>query len=114
MLPGQPGAERQESMSTTDPNAASFREQLDQRLQTFLDVLEPEEVRSFIQQAKADLGDGTAANDEEKMKKIEKFEGTLALYTLRAIDKLLERLQRELNTAVFTDPTTQRGRVPHD
>jgi hypothetical protein len=39
------------------------------------------------------------------MKKIEKFEGTLALYTLRAIDKLIERLQRDLNTVAFTDPS---------
>jgi hypothetical protein len=92
-------------MNTDNSDAADFSAQLHQRFQTFLDVLEPEEVRSFVQQAKADLGDGTATNDEEAMKKIEKFEGTLALYTLRAIDKLIERLQRDLNTVAFTDPS---------
>jgi hypothetical protein len=48
------------------------------------------------------------------MKKIEKFEGTLALYTLRAIDKLIERLQRDLNTVAFTDPVAPAATTIRD
>jgi hypothetical protein len=54
-------------MSATDPNAAAFREQLDKRFRFLLDELEPDEMRTFVQQAKAELGDGTVTNDEEAL-----------------------------------------------
>jgi hypothetical protein len=94
--------------------SSTFREQLDQRFRELLDVLGPDEMMSFVQQVKADLGNGNATSDEEATRRLEKFEGTFAHLQLRAIDKLLESLQRSLNTVYFADPSARRGQEPND
>jgi hypothetical protein len=88
-------------MSATDPNAAAFREQIDKRFRFLLDELEPDEMRSFVRQAKAELGDGTVIDDKEALRKLEKFDHIMAPYLLRAIGKVVERLEENLNNSAL-------------
>jgi hypothetical protein len=90
------------SMSATDPNASSFSEQLEQRLQFLLDTLGPDEMRSFLEQADADLADEASTNGEA-LSQLEKFEGTLALYLIRATKKAVMDVRRVLNTGPLAD-----------
>jgi hypothetical protein len=91
-------------MSTEDSDTAAFSQQLDQRLRFLLDELGPDETRTFVQQAKAELGDEATTNDEEALARLNKLDGIMAPYLLRAIGKVVERLERNLNTVLFTDP----------
>jgi hypothetical protein len=51
-------------------------------------------MRSFLEQADADLCDETTTNDEEALARLNKFDGIMAPYLLRAIGKVVERLER--------------------